>query len=132
VPKISILVRKAYGGTTVFFFGLPKTVDFCYAWPTAEYAPMGPDGAVAIIYDRQIKALPDSESRLKFAEEKKKEYFDEYTDPFNEVKNMRYDFFDDIIDPRDTRKVIINALKLSRNKDRTRIMPKKRRTNRPI
>ncbi len=132
VPRVSILVRKSYGGTTPIFCAKPYSTDFVYAWPTAELCPMGADGAVAIIYDREIKSLPTSEERLAFAEAKKKEYFDLYVDPLVTGMNMRYDLFDDIIDPRRTREVIINALKLSRNKVPLVPLPQKKRGNRPV
>jgi propionyl-CoA carboxylase beta chain len=133
IPRICILVRKAYGGTLPIFVAKPQAADFVYVWPTGEYCPMGADGAVAIIYDREIKALPTSEERLAFAEQKKKEYFDEYVDPIKTAANLRWDFFDDIIDPRRTREVIINALKLSKTiKERVTKSPQKKHGNRPV
>ena len=130
VPKITMLVRKAYGGTLPFYHFPPYGTDFVYAWPTAEYAPMGPDGAVSVIYDRQIKELPTSEERLAFAEKKKKEYFDLYVDVVNLAENMRLDFFYDIIDPRDTRRVIISTLEFLKNKKVAR--PERKQGNRPV
>lgn len=132
VPRVSIVVRKSYGGTSPIFCAKPYSTDFVYAWPTAELCPMGADGAVAIIYDREIRSIPSSEERLAFAEAKKKEYFDLYVDPLATGTNMRYDFFDDIIDPRRTREVIINALKLSGNKVPQVPLPQKKRGNRPV
>ncbi len=133
IPRICILVRKAYGGTLPIFCARPHAADFVYVWPTAEYAPMGADGAVAIIYDRKIRELPTSEERLEFAEAKKKEYFDRYVDPVATATNLRWNFFDDIIDPRKTRGVIINALKIGKT-IKERVMPKPRRKqgNRPV
>lgn len=132
VPKISILVRKSYGGTTPIFCQKPYSADFIYVWPTGELSPMGADGAVAIIYDKAIKALPTSEERLAFAEEKKKEYFNMYVDPLHTGANMRYDLFDDIIDPRRTRETIINALKMARHKRPLVGLPQKKHGNRPV
>lgn len=132
VPRVAILVRKSYGGTTPIFCTKPFSADFVYVWPTGELCPMGADGAVAIIYDREIKALPTSAERLAFAEKKKKEYFDMYVDPLQTGTNMRYDLFDDIIDPRRTREVIINALKMAQNKRPLVPLPKKKRGNRPV
>lgn len=131
VPRVSVLIRKSYGGTTPIFCAKPYSTDFVYAWPTAELCPMGADSAVAIIYDREIKALPTSEERLAFAEAKKKEYFDLYVDPIVTGTNMRYDLFDDIIDPRQTREVIINALEIAKNKIPQVPLPRKKRGNRP-
>lgn len=132
VPRVSILVRKSYGGTTPIFCQKPFSADLIYVWPTGELCPMGADGAVAIIYDREIKALPTTEERLAFAEKKKKEYFDMYVDPLQTGTNMRYDLFDDIIDPRRTREVIINALKMARNKTPMVPLPRKKHGNRPV
>jgi len=132
VPRISIVVRKAYGGTLPIFCAKPFSADFVYVWPTGELCPMGADGAVAIIYDKEIKALPTSEERLAFAEKKKKEYFDLYVDPLQTGMNMRYDLFDDVIDPRRTREVIINALKVTQNKTPLVPLPRKKHGNRPV
>jgi acetyl-CoA carboxylase carboxyltransferase component len=126
VPKIGILVRKAYGGTLPIFLAKPFSADFVYTWPSGEYAPMGPDGAVAIIYDRQIRELPTSEERLAFAEAKKKEYFDLQVDVIKIAANLRWDYIDDIIDPRRTREVIVHALKLANSKKAWKIIPRKR------
>ncbi len=133
VPRVCILVRKAYGGTLPIFCSKPYAADFVYVWPSGEYAPMGPDGAVAIIYDRKIKQLPTTEERLDFAEEKKREYFDNYVDPLVTAANLRWDFFDDVIDPRQTRQSIIQALKMGRNlKQRVAPLPKRKHGNRPV
>jgi len=133
VPRVCIIVRKAYGGALPIFCAKPQAADFVYVWPTAEYAPMGPDGAVAIIYNRKIKELPTSEERLRFAEEKKREYFDQYVDPLRTAKNLVWDFFDDIIDPRRTREVIIRALRFASTwKDRVTPRPKRKQGNRPV
>ena len=133
VPRVCILVRKAYGGTLPIFCSKPYAADFVYVWPSGEYAPMGPDGAVAIIYDRKIKQLPTTEERLKFAEDKKREYFDNYVDPLVTAANLRWDFFDDVIDPRQTRQSIIQALKMGRSlKQRVAPLPKRKHGNRPV
>jgi acetyl-CoA carboxylase carboxyltransferase component len=132
VPRICILVRKAYGGTVPIFCMRPHAADFVYVWPTAEFAPMGADGAVAIIYDRKIRELP-AEERLAFAEAKKKEYFDEYVDCIKTAANLRWNFFDDIIDPRRTREYIIKALRMGITmKDRVSPRPRRKQGNRPV
>ena len=126
VPKIGILIRKAYGGTLPIFLAKPFSADFVYSWPSGEYAPMGPDGAVAIIYDRQIRELPTSEERLAFAEAKKREYFDLQVDVLRIASNLRWDYIDDIIEPRHTREVIIKALRFAKNKRTREHFPRKR------
>jgi len=134
VTRICILVRKAYGGTLPIFCARPHAADFVYVWPTAEYAPMGADSAVAIIYNRKIKELSTTEERLAFAEKKKREYFDEYVDPLRTASNLRWNFFDDIIDPRRTRETIIRALKIGRTIKNSRVSPRPNRKqgNRPV
>jgi propionyl-CoA carboxylase beta chain len=133
IPRVCILVRKAYGGTLPIFCAKPQAADFVYVWPTGEYAPMGADGAVAIICDRHIKELPTTEELLAFAEQKKKEYFEEYVDPIKTAANLRWGFFDDIIDPRKTRETIINALRLSGTfGNRVSPRPKRKQGNRPV
>jgi len=133
VPRVCILVRKAYGGTLPIFCSKPHAADFVYVWPTGEYAPMGADGAVAIIYDRKIRELSSTEERLAFAEAKKKEYFDEYVDPIKTAANLRWDFFDDIIDPRKTREMIVKSMHLGRSiKERVIPRPKRKQGNRPV
>lgn len=133
VARICVLVRKAYGGTLPIFCAKPHSADFVYVWPTGEYAPMGADGAVAIIYDREIKERATAEERLAFSEQKKKQYFDEYVDPLKTATNLRWDFFDDVIDPRRTRETIINALNLGRTiRDRVSPRPARKQGNRPV
>lgn len=126
VPRIGVLVRKAYGGTLPIFLAKGFSADFVYAWPTGEYAPMGPDGAVAIIYDRQVRELPTSEERLAFAEAKKKEYFDTQVDVMRIAANLRWDYIDDVIDPRRTRETIVKALRFTKNKNTWKKIPRKR------
>lgn len=130
VPRISIIVRKSYGGTVPIFSMKPYSTDYVYAWPTGELCTMGADGAIAIIYDRVMKDM-EPEERMKFSEEKKKEYFDTYVDPLETGKNMRLDLFDDIIDPRCTREVIIKTLRLAKNKKPAVSIPKRKHANRP-
>jgi propionyl-CoA carboxylase beta chain len=134
VPRICVLVRKGYGGALPIFLSKSRATDFTYAWPTGEYAPMGPDAAVSIIYNREIAALPTSEERLAFAEQKKREYFERYCDPLELAPNMRYDFFDDVIDPRCTREYIIKSLRIAKNFKRriTMDFPKKKHGNPPV
>jgi acetyl-CoA carboxylase carboxyltransferase component len=132
VPRICIVVRKAYGGTLPIFCAKPQSADFVYVWPTAEYAPMGADGAVAIMHGRQLAEMPPDE-RDSFAEAKKREYFERYVDPLEMAKNMRWDLFDDIIDPRCTRQTIVRALGLARNaRERVAPLPARKHGNRPV
>ena len=130
VPRITILVRKSYGGAVPIFTMKPYSTDYVYVWPTAEHCPMGADSAVAIIYNRQIAELPPEE-QLAFSEEKKREYFKIHIDPLETGKNMRLDLFDDIIDPRQTREIIIKTLKIAKNKVPLVPIPERKHANRP-
>jgi acetyl-CoA carboxylase carboxyltransferase component len=132
VPRIAIIIRKAYGGTLPIFAMKPFSADFVYVWPTGETCIMGPDPAIAIIYNREIASLSTSEERLAFAEKKKREYFNLYGDPLETGKNMRYDFFDDIIDPRSTREVIVRSLALAEGKTPMVTLPRRKHGNRPV
>lgn len=132
VPRVCVLIRKCYGGTNVFFCRKGTSADVVYCWPNAEMAAMGPDAAVSVIYDRQIKALPTTEERLAFAEQKKKEYFDTQCDCVNLARSMVNNVFDDIIDPRQTREKIIRALEVTRNMRRDGVLPNRRHGNPPV
>lgn len=106
VPKISIILRKAYGGAYIAMCGSALRADVSYAWPTAEVAVMGPEGAVNIIYRNEI-------TRAENPEEIKKKLVAEYRAKFaNPYISCARGYVDDVIDPADTRKKIIEALKM--------------------
>ena len=94
----------AYGEATV-----PKVLrgDINYAWPTANIAVMGADGAVEVLYSKEIKAIEDPDKRAELAAEKKKEYNDLFCNPY---KAASYGYIDDVIEPRNTRFRVIRAL----------------------
>ena len=81
--------------------------DINLAWPTATYAVMGAEGAVEILYSKEIRAIKDAHEREKFIEEKKKEYNELFCNPY---KAASYGYIDDVIEPRNTRFRIIRAL----------------------
>jgi len=110
VPKISVTTRKAYGGAYVVLSSKFIGTDVTLAWPSAEIAVMGPDGAANILYGRRIKeaADPDAE-RERLTEEYKNSFLNPYA-------AARAGYVDDVIEPRDTRKRIILALYAIRNK----------------
>ncbi|MGB9904669.1 MAG: acyl-CoA carboxylase subunit beta [Desulfotomaculales bacterium] len=106
VPKITIILRKAYGGAYIAMCGSALRADVSYAWPTAEVAVMGPEGAVNIIYRNEI-------TRAENPEETKKKLVAEYRAKFaNPYISCARGYVDDVIDPADTRKKIIEALKM--------------------
>jgi propionyl-CoA carboxylase beta chain len=124
VPKITVITRKAYGGAYCVMGSKQVRTDVNLAWPSAELAVMGPEGAVNIIYKREIgqAADPDAVRAAKIAE-----FRDRFANPFIAAE---HGFLDDVIEPRKTRGEIIRALRMLENKvDDT---PRKRHGNIPL
>jgi propionyl-CoA carboxylase beta chain len=118
VPKVTVITRKAYGGAYDVMSSKHIRGDVNLAYPTAEIAVMGPDGAVNIIFRRELAAAADPA-------EKKAELVDRYRDMFaNPYKTAELGYIDSVILPEDTRPEIIQALKMLRNK-RQKNPPKK-------
>jgi acetyl-CoA carboxylase carboxyltransferase component len=112
VPKVTVVLRKAYGAGYFVMNGTAYEADYIVAWPTAEIAVMGPDGMVNIIMRRQLEAIPEGEERTKarlaMAEELRKNI-----DPYIAAGHAQ---IDDIIDPADTRAAIIKGLAVAATK----------------
>jgi acetyl-CoA carboxylase carboxyltransferase component len=124
VPKISVITRKAYGGAYVVMSSKSLRGDINYAWPTAEIAVMGPDGAVNIVFRAEI-------SKAEKPDEKKKELVEDYRNKFaNPYVAAARGYLDDVIDPRDTRPKLIRALEMLRNKVDS--LPSKKHGNIPL
>jgi propionyl-CoA carboxylase beta chain len=124
VPKITVITRKAYGGAYCVMGSKQVRTDVNLAWPSAELAVMGPEGAVKIIYKREIgqAADPDAVRTAKIAE-----FRDRFANPFIAAE---HGFLDDVIEPRRTRVEVIRALRMLENKvDDT---PRKRHGNIPL
>jgi propionyl-CoA carboxylase beta chain len=118
VPKITVITRKAYGGAYCVMASKHIRTDFNYAWPTAELAVMGPEGAVNILYKRELDAAADPAATRA---EKVAEFREKFANPYIAAGRG---FIDEIIRPRDTRKRLIAALKNLENK-RDKNPPKK-------
>ena len=118
IPKISVLIRKAYGGAYIVMSSKGLKGDINYAWPTGEIAVMGAEGAVNIIHRNEIKKS-DHPEELK--EDLIKKYVDELMNPYVAASKG---LIDDVIDPSETRPKIIRALKMLSNK-RESLPPKK-------
>jgi len=123
VPMVTIILRKAYGGGWSAMGPKELGIDLVFAWPTAECASMGPEGAVEVIWAKEIRSAPDPESaRKKFIEEYDRDFSTPYLAAALRV-------IDDIIHPADTRKRIIQTLGMLKRKDiprspgKHRIMP---------
>ena len=110
VPKVTVIVRKAYGGAYIAMGSKHLRTDVNYAWPTAEIAVMGPDAAVNVIFRSRLKEAEDAEA---LREELVSEYKERLASPYVAAERG---YLDDVIDPRDTRWKIIRALEMLRNK----------------
>jgi acetyl-CoA carboxylase carboxyltransferase component len=110
VPKISVIIRRSYGGGNVVMGSKTMGADFSFAWPTAEISIMGPESAAAVIWAEDLKKAKTSEAHAALLEERCREYRHKYINILSLAENYRYDFVDDVIDPRDTRRVLIRAL----------------------
>ena len=113
VPKVTVTLRKSYGGSHIVMSCKQLRGDINYAWPSAEIAVMGAEGAVEVLYSKEIKAESDPEKQKNAYEAKKNEYNDLFCNPYNAA---RYGYIDDVIEPRNTRYRIIRALKSIQNK----------------
>lgn len=110
VPKITVILRKSYGGAYIVMNSKNLGGDFNFAWPTAEIAVMGPDGAVAILYRKELAESDDPETLRK---ELVRKYRDDVANPF--IADER-GYIDEVIDPATTRKKLITAFEALQNK----------------
>lgn len=113
VPKVTVILRKNYGGAYCVMSSKHLRGDINYAWPAAEIAVMGGRGAVEILMGREIKAIEDPEKQVEFIAEKETEYRDAFANPYVAAK---YGYIDDVIEPRNTRFRVIRALESLVNK----------------
>jgi len=118
VPKVTVITRKAYGGAYCVMSSKHIRTDFNYAWPTAELAVMGPEGAVNILYKRELDEAAD---KIAARAEKVAEFREKFANPFVAASSG---FLDEVIQPRQTRRKLITALRHLDNK-RDRNPPKK-------
>ncbi len=127
VPKITVILRKAYGGAYCVMSSKHLRGDINYAWPQAEIAVMGPKGAIEVLMNKQIAAISDVDLRNEFIANAEAEYKKEFANPYNAA---RYGYIDDVIEPRNTRFRIIRALQSLATKKDT--MPAKKHSNLPL
>ena len=124
VPKITVILRKAYGGAYDVMNSKHIRADVNLAWPSAEIAVMGPEGAVNIIFRKELSESSDPDKRK---EELVKEYRDTFANPYVAAGRG---YIDDVIEPRETRPRLINALEMLSNKRDTN--PAKKHGNIPL
>jgi len=124
VPRIQIITRKAYGGAYVVMNSKSIGADLAYAWPTAELAVMGPQGAVEIVYKRELQQAADPVARRA---ELITEYTEKYANPYAAAERG---YVDDVIDPADTRKKVVAGLRLLRTKREE--LPRRKHGNMPL
>jgi len=127
VPKLTVITRKAYGGAYIAMSSKHIRADFNLAWPTAEIAVMGPQGAANILYRRELDAIEDEDARAEKREELIHEYEERLANPFVAAERG---YVDDVIEPKYTRPILIKALErfLTKREDR----PDKKHGNIPL
>jgi propionyl-CoA carboxylase beta chain len=126
VPKLTVITRKAYGGAYCVMASKHIRTDANFAWPSAEIAVMGPEGAVNIVYKREIERAPEAE-RERIRQEKISEFRERFANPYVAAQRG---YIDAVIEPRETRKKLITALRALENKRDTN--PRKKHGNIPL
>ena len=126
VPKLTVITRKAYGGAYCVMASKHIRTDANFAWPTAEIAVMGPEGAVNIVYKREIESAPEPE-RERLREQKIAEFRERFANPYIAAERG---YIDAVIEPRETRIRLITALRSLENKRDSN--PKKKHGNIPL
>lgn len=124
VPKITVIVRKAYGGAYIAMCSRHLGADQVFAWPTAEIAVMGPDGAANIIFKKEIQEADDP---IATRSEKIEEYRDKFANPY---KAAARGYIDDVIVPASTRVKLISSIEMLMSKSEQR--PAKKHGNIPL
>lgn len=118
VPKITVVLRKAYGGGYIAMNSRHLGADFVFAWPSAEIAVMGPEGAANIIFRKEIMEAEDQDA---MRQEKVKEYIEKFANPYVAASKG---YIDSVIEPRETRSILLHALELAKNKEEERPVKK--------
>jgi propionyl-CoA carboxylase beta chain len=124
VPKLTVITRKAYGGAYDVMSSKHIRADFNFAWPTAEVAVMGPEGAVNIVFRRELEEAADGDARRA---ELIADYKERFANPYTAAERG---YVDDVIEPRRTRPVLIDALETALTKNEPR--PKRKHGNIPL
>ncbi len=124
VPKLTVILRKAYGGSYLAMCSLEMGADFVYAWPTAEIAVMGADGAIRILYRKELKEAEDPKAKAK---ELAATYREEFASPY---LSASHGYITDVIEPAETRWMV--ALALRKVLTKRELRPPKKHGNNPM
>lgn len=127
VPKVTITIRKSYGGAHIVMSCKQLRGDYCYAWPNAEIAVMGASGAIGVLEAKNIKAIEDPEEKKRYIAEKEAEYQEKFASPYQAASRG---YIDNVIEPRNTRFRIIRAFQVLQTKRLTN--PLKKHSNIPL
>ena len=127
VPKVTVTLRKSYGGAHIVMSCKQLRGDINYAWPSAQIAVMGADGAVNILYAKDLKSTEDPQEQAAIREAKKDEYEELFNNPYRAAEKG---YIDDVIEPRNTRFRVIRALEQLSGKRQN--VPAKKHDNLPL
>lgn len=127
VPKVTVTLRKSYGGAHCVMSSKQLRGDFNYAWPTAEIAVMGASGAIEVLEGRAISQMTNDEEKTKYIAEKTAEYNTAFANPYNAAS---FAYIDDVIEPRNTRFRVIRAFQALQTKKLAN--PLKKHSNIPL
>ena len=127
VPKVTVTLRKSYGGAHIVMSCKQLRGDINYAWPSANIAVMGADGAVGILYSKEIKAEEDLAKQAEITEQKKQEYNDLFCNPYQAAQKG---YIEDVIEPRNTRFRVVRAFEVLEGKRQD--IPAKKHDNIPL
>jgi acetyl-CoA carboxylase carboxyltransferase component len=126
-PKITVILRKAFGGAYIVMGSKGLGADFNFAWPNAEIAVLGAKGAVAILHGKKIMCENNENTRKALQKKLEKDYQTQHLNPFVAAENG---YIDAIIEPNETRQQLIDALTITKNK--VELLPKKKSGNIPL
>lgn len=127
VPKVTVTIRKSYGGAHDVMSCKQLRGDYNYAWPTAEIAVMGAGGAIEVLESRNVSKIEDAEEKAKYIEKKTKDYQEAFANPY---KAAAFGYIDDVIEPRNTRFRVIRAFKSLQTKKL--VNPLRKHNNMPL
>ena len=127
VPLIQIITRKAYGGAYVVMSSKSIGADLAFAWPTAELAVMGANGAVEIVYRTELSQVEDPDEKAARRTELIAEYTEAFCNPYIAAERG---YIDDVIDPAETRRILFRSLEMLVTKREE--LPKRKHGNMPL